>query len=83
MLKVCIEASVVSCEGLVAEETWEGRCTFLASWSEISSSLLVLLLLMLVDASVISILFSICVLKVSEEIGGNDATRRLMLYTLC
>jgi len=59
---------------------WKGDALCSPSLSEISSSLL--LLLLLVDASLMSIFFSICMSNASRGIGGNDAMRRLMLYTL-
>jgi len=58
---------------------WKGDALCSPSLSEISSSLLPLLL---VDASLMSIFFSICMSNASRGIGGNDAMRRLMLYTL-
>jgi hypothetical protein len=61
---------------------WNGDALCSPSLSETSSSLLLLLLLSLVDASLISIFFSTCLSNASEEIGGNDAMRRLMLLTL-
>jgi hypothetical protein len=60
---------------------WKGDALCSPSLSEISSSLL-LLLLLLIDASLMSIFFSICMSNASTGIGGNDAMRRLMLYTL-
>jgi hypothetical protein len=60
---------------------WKGDALCSPSLSEISSSLL-LLLLLLVDASLMSIFFSICMSNASRGIGGNDAMRCLMLYTL-
>jgi hypothetical protein len=61
---------------------WKGDAICSPSLSETSSSLLLLLLLLLVDALLMSIFFSICMLNASRAIGGNDAMRRLMLYTL-
>ena len=61
---------------------WKGDALCSPSLSEISSSLLLLLLLLLVDDSLMSIFFSICMSNASRGIGGNDAMRHLMLYTL-
>lgn len=61
---------------------WKGDALCPPSLSEISSSLLLLLLLMLVDVSLMLIFFSICMSNISKGIGGNNAMRRLMLYTL-
>jgi hypothetical protein len=61
---------------------WKGDALCSPSLSEIFSSLLLLLLLLQVDASLMSIFFSICMSNASRGIGGNDAMRRLMLYTL-
>jgi hypothetical protein len=58
---------------------WKGDALCSPSLSETSSSLL---LLLLIDASLMSIFFSICVSNASWGIDGNDAMRRLMLYTL-
>ena len=63
---------------------WKGDALCSPSLSETSSSLLLVLLvlLLLVGALLMSIFFSICMLNTSRGIGGNDAMRRLMLYTL-
>jgi hypothetical protein len=62
---------------------WKGDALCSPSLSETSSSLLLLLLLLLlVDALLMLIFFSICMSNASRGIGGNDAMRRLMLYTL-
>ena len=61
---------------------WKGDGLGESSLSEISLSLLLVMFLTVVDVSLMSIFFSTFVSNVSREIGGSDATRRLILYTL-